>query len=177
MKSVSKEFNEKDQKMPPLSFADAVEKLAKVGIHNHEIYLIDLILLCEMAWADGSVQESERELLFSYLNHHIDAINRLAGCRLLEHKEAKDLIRSFLDNRPDKALLDTIQQVIAPIRIDQIDAANAERTCLDILNTCLDIASSSVTKYPYGLTERFTQEEKEYYHKITAIITGKGNSF
>lgn len=163
--------------MSPLSFADAVEKLAQVGIRHHEMYLIDLILLCEMAWADGSVQEPEREILFSYLNHHIDTINRLVGCKLLDHKQAKDLIRSFLDNRPGKALLDTIQEVIAPIRIDQIDANNAERTCLDILNTCLDIASSAVTKYPYGLTERFTREEKEYYHKIAAILTGAGNSF
>lgn len=58
--SFSKECNRKDQKMSPLSFADAVEKLAQVGIRNHEMYLIDLILLCEMAWADGSVQEPER---------------------------------------------------------------------------------------------------------------------
>ena len=159
--------------MSPLSFADAVEKLSHVGIQKKEIYLIDLVLLCEMAWADGSVQEGEREILFSHLNHHIDSINRLAGCRVLEHKEAKELIRSFLDNRPSKELLETIQEVIAPIRIDQINPANAERTCLDILNTCLDIASSSVTKYPYGLTERFTREEKDYYHKITAILTGR----
>ena len=73
---------------------------------------------------------------------------------------------------PGKELLETIQEVIAPIRIDQINPANAERTCLGILNICLDIASSSVTQYPYGLTERFTQEEKDYYHKITAILTG-----
>lgn len=159
--------------MSPLSFADAVEKLSQVGIQNKEIYLIDLVLLCEMAWADGSVQEGEREILFSYLNHHVDSINRLAGCRVIEHKEAKELIRSFLDKRPGQELLDTIQEVIAPVRLDQINPANAERTCLGILNTCLDIASSSVTKYPYGLTERFTQEEKDYYHKITAMLTGR----
>lgn len=162
--------------MSPLSFADAVEKLSHVGINNREIYLIDIIILCEMAWADGSIQEGEREILFSYLNHHVDTINRLAGCKVLEHKEAKDLIRSFLDNRPGRDLLETIEEVIAPIRFDQINPANAEHTCLGILNSCLDIAACSVTKYPYGLTERFTKEEKEYYHRITAILTGRRTS-
>lgn len=163
--------------MEPLSFADAVEKLSRVGINNREIYLIDLIILCEMAWADGSVQEGEREILFAYLNHHIDSINRLAGCKVLEHHEAKELIRSYLDNRPSRELLDTIEEVIAPIRLNQLTPANAERTCLGILNCCLDIASSSVTKYPYGLTERFTEEEKEYYHKIATILMGRENAF
>ncbi len=162
--------------MPPLSFADAVQKLSRVGIRNSEIYLIDLIILCEMAWADGSVQEGEREILFSYLNRHIDAINRLAGCPVVEHKAARNLVRSFLDHRPGKELLDTIEEVIVPVRLDQINAANAERTCLGILNACLDIASSAVTKYPYGLSERFTKEEKEYYHKITSILLGRGES-
>lgn len=160
--------------MSPLRFADAVEKLSRVGISSKEIYLIDLVLLCAMAWADGSVQAAEREILFSYLNHHVDAINRLAGCKVLEYKEAKELIRSFLDKRPGQELLDTIEHVIAPIRIDQVNAANAEQTCLAILNACLDIASSSVAQYPYGLTDRFTQEEKAYYHKITALLTGRG---
>jgi len=163
--------------MPPLSFTDAVKKLSRVGIKDSEIYLIDLVLLCEMAWADGSVQEGEREILFSYLNHHVDAINRLAGCRVLEHRDARKLICSFLDNRPGKELLETIEEVIVPVRLDQINEANAERTCLGILNTCLDIASSAVTKYPYGLTERFTGEEKEYYHRIAAILMGRGDSF
>jgi hypothetical protein len=163
--------------MSPLSFVDSVKKLSRVGINSRGIYLIDVILLCEMAWADGSVQEGEREILFSYLNHHVDSINRLAGCKVLEHKEAKELIRSFLDNRPSQELIATIEEVIDPIRIDQINTTNAERTCLCILNTCLDIASSSVTKYPYGLTERFTKEEKEYYHKIAAILMNQRNSF
>ena len=161
--------------MQLLSFSDAVKKLSHVGIKHNQIYLIDLVLLCEMAWADGSIQEGEREILFSYLNHHIDSINRLAGCKVLEHKEARELICSFIDTRPGQILLDPIQEVITAVRLDNIDGDAAERTCLDILNTCLDIAASSVTKYPYGLTERFTEEEKDYYHKMAKILMG--NSF
>lgn len=163
--------------MIQLTFQEAVRKLSRVGIKEHEIYLIDIIILCEMAWADGTVQEGEREILFMYLNHHIDSINRLAGCRVLEHKQAKDLIRSFLDTRPSRELIETIEEVIAPIRINQLTLAEVENACINILNACLDIASSSVTQYPYGPAERFTNEEKEYYHKIATILTRQMSAF
>ncbi len=156
--------------MEILSFTEAAEKLAEYGIKRHEIYLIDLVILCEMAWADGQLQDGEREILLSYLNLHVDSINRLAGCRVLAYKDARDFLNRFLDSCPNIELLDTIREVIPAIRLNEKDPREADETCVTILDACLDVAASSVTHYPYGLTERFTDEEKELYHKLTTVL-------
>ena len=158
--------------MQPINFAEGVKILARYGIRHQQIYFIDLVLLCEMAWADGKIQKAEREILFSYLDHHVDSINRLAGTKILEYQEARDFISSFLDQRPPAELLATIREVIPAIRIENKEPQVVEQTRLDILNACLDIAASSVTHYPYGLKERFTTEKKDYYHKLTEVLCG-----
>ncbi len=161
--------------MQPLTFSEAVKKLSAFNITQHQIYFIDLILLCEMAWADGKIQIAERDILYNYLNHHVESINRLAGCKVVDYREAKDFVCKFLDERPEPQLLETVREVIPAVRIDNKEVSEAEKTRLDILNACLDIAASSVTQYPYGLKERFTSEEKDYYHKIEKLLIGNRN--
>ncbi|WP_136806008.1 hypothetical protein [Desulfosediminicola flagellatus] len=157
--------------MQQIRFSDAIQRLASFGIKDQYIYLIDLVLLCEMAWADGKIQDAERDVLFGHLNCHVDSINRLAGCNVLSHKSAKEFVRTFLDNRPDQKLLKEIHDLIPAIRLSSKDPESVEKIRLDILNGCLDIAASAVTTYPYGLTERFTAEEKECYHKIVQLLS------
>ncbi|THB75922.1 MAG: TerB family tellurite resistance protein [Desulfobulbaceae bacterium] len=156
--------------MQQITFQEAIKALATQKITSHEVYFIDLVLLCEMAWADGTIQVAEREIIFSYLDHHVNSINRLAGCNAVTHKEARQFLARFLDERPDISQLDAIREVFSAVRLDNKDPEVVENTRTDILNACLDIAASSVTKYPYGLKERFTEEEKEYYHKLTDLL-------
>jgi hypothetical protein len=156
--------------MQPLSFTDAAKKLARFGIRQEQVYLIDLVLLVEMAWADGKIQVGEIDILLSYLDHHVDSINRLAGCEILKYGDAREFVARFLEARPEQELLDTIREVIPAIRIANKEFETAEQTRIDILNACLDIAASSVTTYPYGLKERFTADEKAYYHKLTELL-------
>lgn len=152
-----------------MTFRDAIQKLATIGIRQQHIYLIDLALLCEMAWADGKIQDGELDILFDYLDHHVDNINRIAGCEVLTLQEAKDFILHFIVDKPQEKFK-IIRQVITAIRICDKDPAIVENTRSDILNACLDIAASSVTRYPYGKGERFSDEEKTYYHNIAYIL-------
>ena len=156
-----------------LNFKDAIQRIARFGIKEEQVYLIDLVLLVEMAWADGRIQEAEIEILFDYLSAHVRSINRLAGCTIITEESAIDFIQNFLHARPQQGLLDEIRNVITAIRIDNKDHAEANNTRMAILNACLDIAACAVTEYPYGLKERFSAEEKAYYHKLQEILTGK----
>lgn len=156
-----------------LTFRDAVQQLAGVGIKGHDIYLIDLVLLCEMSWADGMIQKAEREIINEYLCHHVNSINRLAGCKILQCEDAQRFIARFLDQKADSAMYDKIRELLPVLRLQNKDQVEVEKVRMDILNSCLDIAASSVTKYPYGNGERFTAEEKEYYHKLVEALTGK----
>ena len=155
-----------------IRFRDAVDRLACFNITGEQIYLIDLIPLVEMAWADDRIQHSEVEILHQYLKDHVKTINRLAGCRVLSEEGAISFITDLLQSRPDKALVDEVVKIIADYRVDNRTTEEALETKTLILNGCLDIAASAVTKYPYGLTERFTEEEKLCYHRIQSILGG-----
>lgn len=155
-----------------LSFNDAVQKLASFGIKEEQIYLIDLVPLVEMAWADGRIQKTEVDILFVYLKSHVKSINRLAGCPVLNEEIAIDFIKKLLHTRPEEELLEEIRKILFSIRIENKQDDDALENKMAILNGCLDIAASAVTKYPYGLTERFTTEEKDYYHKIQELLCG-----
>lgn len=153
-----------------MTFTDALRRLKHHGISGHEVYFIDLVLLCEMSWADGMSQDPEREIIYDYLNHHVDSINRMAGCKVLEYSEAREFLDRHLDQPPTPELCEEIRNLIQLVRLQNREEMVAEQIRLDILNACIDIAASSVTKYPYGLNERFTVEEKEYYHKLVEIL-------
>ena len=156
----------------PLSFNDAIKRLARFGFKENQIYLIDLVLLAEMAWADGCIQKAEKEILSENLKEHVGNINTLAGCKIITEDSAIAFVDELLENRPDQELFDEVLRIIADIRINNKPAADAHDNKMAILNGCLDIAASSVTKYPYGLKERFTAEEKSTYHKIQKILSG-----
>lgn len=153
-----------------LTFTDALQRLRHHGISGHEVYFIDLVLLCEMSWADGISQDAEREIIYDYLYHHVDSINRLAGCKVLEYEEAQDFLSRYLDEPPTAEVCEEIRNLIQTVRLLNRDEDVADKIRFDILNACIDIAASSVTKYPYGACERFTIEEKEYYHQLVEIL-------
>lgn len=157
--------------MDHFRFRNAVQKLASFGIKEEHIYLLDLVLLCDMAWADGRIQDAERDVLFGYLNCHVETINRIAGCTVLHYKSAREFVNRLLDERPDPDLIEEIAKLIPAVRLNTSTREDALKTRLEILNGCMDIAASAVTTYPYGLTERFTAEEKECYHRIVEFLS------
>ena len=60
-------------------YDDAIAELEGFGITGAQIYLIDLIPLIEMIWADGKAQDSEVSILADYSKAHVKHINQLAG--------------------------------------------------------------------------------------------------
>ena len=143
---------------------EALERLSPYGIKGALVYLIDIIPLIEMSWADGIAQDSEIAIINEYLRHHIDHINDLAGSEILTEKIAHDFVSRFLHKRPDPELLRTLRSLVAPLRLSMSnnDVKNAVRNSL--LTACLDIASSAATQYPYVhtfmLSARFTAAKK-----------------
>lgn len=156
-----------------MTFRDAAAGLSRFGITGELIYLIDLVLLAEIAWADGRIQDAEENILYDYIRKHVDCINRLACCQVINYETAKEFVEKLLKQKPDQAFLEKVKELIPTIRFNTSSTPEElNKIKYDILDSCLDIASSAVTRYPYGLRERFTDEEKKCYHKIVAIFTG-----
>jgi len=154
-----------------LLYEEAIEELESYGITGAQIYLIDLIPLIEMIWADGKAQGAEISLLADYLKKHVEHINALAGYQALDLEEAKAFLTKFLKNRPDPQLLAMLRSFITPVRLKSSDPDKCDKLKESMLAACLDIASSSVTEYPYGLHDRFAPEEKHCFFEILQTLS------
>ncbi|WP_028580466.1 hypothetical protein [Desulfogranum japonicum] len=158
--------------VPPITtFQDAIKRLARFGIEEQHIYLVDLVILAEMAWADECIQQAEVELLVDYMLDHVQEINQLAGCLVLDEYMAADFVAELLGQKPEPSMLHAMRQAFIPIRLANKSQQEAEDITANLLSACLDIAASSVTKYPYGLKERFTREEKSYFHALQRLLS------
>ncbi len=150
---------------------EAIENLQEFGISGPLVYLVDLIPLIEIMWADGKVQAGELEVLNSYLDTHVERINKTAGCQVLTLEQAHAFIQQFLNARPDPRLLKCLRSLVNPVRLTGSDQESNQALRRSLLSACLDIAASSVCEYPYGLGDRFNAEEKRSFFEIIDSLT------
>jgi hypothetical protein len=153
-----------------LSHKEAVERLKRFGITGEKVYLIDLILLIEMMWADGQAQEGEIEILENYLKKHIERVNSRAGCEVLRLQDARDFVKPYIDKRPSPESIKNLRELVRPISFSS-DSRVTEKFKDELLHVIIDMGASSVTEYPYGLDERFNTEEKQCLFNVMKALS------
>ena len=149
----------------------AIEDLNQFGITGTQVYLIDLIPLIEMIWADNTIQDGELKILEDHVKRHVDNVNTIAGCQVLTLSEAQSFIKRFLDQRPDPDLLKCLRELVHPVRLSSSDNETNKALKRSMLSACLDIAASSVTRYPYGIDDRFNPDEKRCFFEILESLS------
>lgn len=150
-----------------LTREEAITELEKYGISGKDFYLVDIIPLIEMIWADGKAQEGELKILVQFLKNHVKKVNENAGFDFLTIENAKDFALKFLKKRPEKGLMESLRKLSSVIIKS---TGNFNEIKESMLHACFDIASSSVVKYPYGLTERFELSEKKCFFTILSNL-------
>lgn len=145
---------------------EAIQELQQFGIAGPLVYLIDLIPLIEIIWADGIVQDGELDVFYNYLDSHVDRINKIAGCNVLTLDQARAFLDQFLKKRPDPELIKCLRNLVNPVRLSNSDHERNQALRNSLLSACLDIAASSVCQYPYGLGDRFNADEKRCFFEI-----------
>ena len=153
---------------------DAVEELQRHGIEGADIYLMDIIPLIEMIWADGQAQPGEVSILENFLEKHIDRLNKMSGYPVLTMKRARSFVERFLTSRPDPKLMNTLRSLVTPVRLSTSDERLRNRVKDSLLAACLDIAATAVTGYPYGIDERFNSQEKRCFFEILDSLEAHG---
>lgn len=148
----------------------SLSRLERHGISGADVYLIDVIPLIEMIWADGMAQQAEVSILENYLDHHVKNINHIAGYRLLDLDRARAFVAGFLVTRPAPELMRTLRELIPGVRMCSTDEKANDLLEKSLLATCLDIAASCVSGYPYGIGERFDPREKRCYFEIVESL-------
>ena len=155
---------------PPLTRKDALAELERYGITGKLVYLIDIVPLIEMIWADGAIQDVERELLDKFLTQHVANINALAGMELIEMASARAFAEKLLDERPDPKVMTVLHRLIPIVRMSSSDTERNAHTRAEILRWCLDIGASCVAEYPYGDHDRFSDAEKACFEEIFSAL-------
>jgi len=149
-----------------ISRMDAIEELKKYQIKGADVYLIDIIPIIEMIWADGMAQKNEIKIFYNYLKKHVAKINIMAGYTLLTIEKTKKFLKRFMDKRPDPDLMRTLRKLIEPVRLNTSDKKAVNLLKSSLLATCLDIASSSIRQYSDGVKDRFDLDEKRCFFEI-----------
>lgn len=153
-----------------ISRREAMEALKDHGIEGADVYLIDLIPLVEIMWADGCVQKGELLLLGDFLARHVERVNRVAGCQLLTLDRAKKFLLPLLKKRPDPALLRTLTDLVGPVRLASSDVDLNAEIRESLLSACLDIAAAEASPDSDQAVEHFSQEEKRCFFEILQTL-------
>jgi len=149
--------------MAPLSRQETIQELTHFGIRGKFVYLIEVIPLIEIIWADGKAQSGEIAVLEEFLETLVRRVNAAAGQDLFTVDEARTFAHKFLTTRPDPELLKSLRTLA--IAISTTSAARQD-TKTSILEACIDIGASSVNSYPYDLKGRFDDREKKCFFEI-----------
>jgi hypothetical protein len=145
---------------------EIMEQLNSFGITGKDVYFIDYIPLIEMIWADGEPQQGEMDIFYDFLEKHVMHLNKMAGYNAFKLEDAVEFVSGFFKERPSPEILKSLRELAAHSGLFQEDSKKRASFEKSLLAVCLDIAASCVTEYPYGLNERFNNEEKRCFFEI-----------
>ena len=132
------------------------------GFQRNHIYLLELIPLIEMLWADGRNQAAEIKLLYQFTLQHMAELSRFAeGNELVPVDQINAFLDRFVHNRPDPKLLRDLREFTLALSFAHSDESRNLMKKRRILDFCMDIAAATVPHYPYGAHERIVAEEKQ----------------
>ena len=147
---------------------EALEVLSRYGIDGVYVYLIDVIPLIEILWADGKNQKHEKDVLIGYIEKQVERINRAACHQVISLAEAKTFVSKYVCEMPNQGLLAELRKMVEVV---VFQGENAEALRDSMLCHCLDIGANAVSLHPYeGYDKRFTLEEKKCFFEILESV-------
>lgn len=141
-----------------MTWNDALESLVSdFGLTPETVYLLPLIPLLEVMWADGVTQPAEISIFYDCLTRHLaELANEANGEEVVSVKEAEQFAHAWLQTRPDPEKL----RRLSGLSIELLNTASTAGTRRTILDNCLDLAAIAVTRYPYERRDRIMSAEK-----------------
>lgn len=136
-------------------------------VHTHgldplDYYLLPLMPLMEICWADGRVQQAEASLLLDFTRRWLNLLQRDAdGETVVEASQAQRFIDRFMRVPPDREEITRLRELainMLELNSDEQRVKQNERT---VLEYCIDIAAAAVKDYPYEIRGRVMHEEKD----------------
>ena len=149
-----------------ISGREVLSILEGCGIRGTSVFLIDLIPLIEMIWADGKVQPSEIAILDRFLQQHVKKINMVWGDGVLDLNTARDFCARFLDKRPDPDFLCRLRRLIKPVHQLLFKDESLHNSIDALLSVCSDIAENAMMEFPQAVQGMLNTAEKGCFLEI-----------
>ncbi len=136
--------------------------LSRYDLEPEHAYLLELMPLIEMVWADGKNQEAEIAILQRFAVKHLANLSSMAaGEEVVSTEVANDFIERFIKHRPPAGMLKELRQ----FALERLKGKSHNER-LDVMEACLDIAAACAPEYPYAFGERIIREEKKLLREI-----------
>ncbi len=147
------------------------EFLERHGLPSTHIYLLNLVPLIDMVWADGSNQRGEMVILEHYVRDLRQRLREMAdGLEVISDGDYERFKAFFLAQRPDAAVLRELHEIAREQALSTPISNPIEWEV--IVDYCMDIAAACVTEYPYDFNERITFDEKQLLKTLVIRLRG-----
>lgn len=142
-----------------MTWNDVLESLVSdFGLTPDTVYLLPLIPLIEVMWADGMTQPAEIAVFYDCLTKHLaDLSNHADGEEVVSIEKAEKFANDLLHTRPDPEQL----RRLSNLSVQLLNISHEEKLRRSVLDNCLDLAAIAVTRYPYERRDRIMSAEKQ----------------
>jgi len=146
--------------------------LEKYQFEESHLYLLELIPLIEMIWADGRNQEAEIKLLYRFTIEHLSRTSREdSEVGIVSEADLNHFINRFLSKAPDPNMLKDLREACL-LKLEKTPSLNQALDSKEaIIDYCMDIAAACVKTYPYKFDERIVKQEKELLTEIVNALS------
>lgn len=137
------------------------ELLRYMGLRRSSAPVLSLLPLIEVAWADGVIQQDERDLILSISRYQFDFSD-----------DAVDMLDAWLSFRPRQEYLERGRAVLRALA-DHGEAGVEVKSLAEVLTFCDDVAKASGGLFGFG---RIDYREREALAKIAATLGLKSST-
>lgn len=143
--------------------------LQEHDLQPKELYLLPLVPLIEMMWADGIIQPAEISIFYEQVTRHLAELHASAdGEEVVSVEEAEAFLDRYLKTPPDPQKLGALRKHSLKMLDVGSDRELIRRRKQELIDTCLDLAAAAVTTYPYGKRDRIMASEKALLRELFA---------
>lgn len=142
------------------------QRIVETLVRDHQLdsehaYLLNLIPIIEIMWADGRLQNAEISLLYEYTTQWLSILAADAdGDSVVSTEQANAFITRFTQARPEPKLLASLKELSHQFMQAAPETMLSDGRGQQLIDFCLDISAAAVSKYPYERRSRITADGK-----------------
>ncbi|KZZ35330.1 MULTISPECIES: hypothetical protein [unclassified Oleiphilus] len=140
--------------------------IERYDLKPQHTYLLELVPLIEVMWADGRNQSKEVSIIHEITEKHVAQLNSLVeGVTVVSKEDTREFLNRFLHVRPSEGLLSEIRE----LTIDWLkETGKAQDKGDSILSYCIDIAAACASTDKFD--DRVVEQEKLLLKELTKAL-------